>query len=73
MMVVMPSTFIHTDHYFDSCRAEFVQGHNVIEVRNGLILGIENPEEMVLPNNAHEVDLRGLTVFPGFVDTHVHC
>ncbi|KAG9125888.1 hypothetical protein FRC07_005746 [Ceratobasidium sp. 392] len=66
-------TYIRTDNYFDSYRAEFVQGNHdiVIDTTTGLILDIQkSAKETQLPDNG--IDLRGLTVLPGFVDTHVH-
>ena len=77
MTVLMLHTYLLTDCYFDSWRAEFVRGTHAIKIdpAHGLILGVHKwPEESeILPNDANVTDLRGLTVLPGFVDTHVHC
>ncbi|ELU43504.1 amidohydrolase family domain-containing protein [Rhizoctonia solani AG-1 IA] len=68
---------ILTDNYFDSVRAEFVKENNVITIdkTNGLILGVSKALDASDPPPAdvEVIDLRGLTVMPGFVDTHVHC
>ncbi|KAF8605908.1 hypothetical protein BDV93DRAFT_543103 [Ceratobasidium sp. AG-I] len=76
MTVLTPHTYILTDCYFDSWRADFVRGSHAIKVdpTHGLILGVLKwPEESeISPNDANVTDLRGLTVLPGFVDTHVH-
>ncbi|KAG8682110.1 hypothetical protein FRC09_017008 [Ceratobasidium sp. 395] len=73
MTRVAPLTYIRTDNYFDSSRAEFVQGDHdiIIDTTTGLIIDIQTSKEQ-LPDDATEIDLRGLTVLPGFVDTHVH-
>ncbi|QRW17013.1 amidohydrolase family protein [Rhizoctonia solani] len=67
---------ILTDNYFDSVRAEFVKENNVITIdkTNGLILGVSKALDASDPPPAdvEVIDLRGLTVMPGFVDTHVH-
>ncbi|KAG9125887.1 hypothetical protein FRC07_005745 [Ceratobasidium sp. 392] len=73
MTPVVPLTYVHTDNYFDSSRAEFVQGNHdiIIDTSTGLIINVQASNEQ-LPDGATEIDLRGLTVLPGFVDTHVH-
>ncbi|KAG9101111.1 hypothetical protein FRC06_003339 [Ceratobasidium sp. 370] len=72
MTLVAPLTYIRTNNYFDSHRAEFVQGDHdiVVDTETGLILDIQKSKEQ-LPDSAIEIDLRGLTVLPGFVDTHL--
>ncbi|KAG8736649.1 hypothetical protein FRC12_017515, partial [Ceratobasidium sp. 428] len=74
MALVAPLTYIRTDNYFDSYHAEFVQGDHdiVVDTTTGLILDIQKSSKTQLPDGATEIDLRGLTVLPGFVDTHVH-
>ncbi|KAG8684285.1 hypothetical protein FRC09_015489 [Ceratobasidium sp. 395] len=74
MALIAPLTYIRTDNYFDSYRAEFVQGDHdiVVDTTTGLILDIQKSSKVQLPDGATEIDLRGLTVLPGFVDTHVH-
>ncbi|QRV88776.1 amidohydrolase family protein [Ceratobasidium sp. AG-Ba] len=62
MAVWTPLTYIRTDNYFDSYRAEFVQGDHdiVVDTTTGLILDIRASEEQ-LPGGAIEINLRGLT------------
>jgi adenine deaminase len=76
MTGVMSLTHILTDKYFDSALAEIVQGSHVIKVdtSHGLILGVHKASEVPdsSPSSPNVIDLRGLTVLPGFVDTHVH-
>ena len=68
---------ILTDHYFDSVKAEFVKDKCVITIdkTNGLILGVSKSADASEPPPADikVIDLRGLIVLPGFVDTHVRC
>lgn len=77
----MQITQILVDCYFDSEKAELVHGQRLFTVseESGLIHQIaalsENNDSAILTDN-HEsevIDLRGLVVLPGFVDTHVHC
>ncbi|CAE6486581.1 unnamed protein product [Rhizoctonia solani] len=67
---------ILTDNYFDSVRAEFVKDNYVITIdkTNGLILGLSRASDASdpPPSDVEVIDLRGMTVMPGFVDTHVH-
>lgn len=69
----MPLTYILTNNYFNSTEAEFVQEDHVITVdtSHGVILRVEKATKA--SSDPDVIDLRGLTVLPGFVDTHVHC
>lgn len=77
MPALMPHTYILTDCYFDSWQADFIRDTHAIKIDpvHGLILSIKKwPDDSeVSPNDTNVTDLRGLTVLPGFVDTHVHC
>jgi imidazolonepropionase-like amidohydrolase len=42
-----------------------------ILARDGEVVAVLGPDEAV-PNGAHILDLRGLTVLPGLIDTHTH-
>ncbi|KZT44304.1 hypothetical protein SISSUDRAFT_1012401 [Sistotremastrum suecicum HHB10207 ss-3] len=72
-----PLTIIYADRYFDSQSASFVDDSLAISVseETGLIHNIQPLSEVANnpPNVPKKViDLRGLTLLPGFVDTHVH-
>lgn len=62
------------DCYFDSEAAAFVHKPTVIAVsqQTGLIHDISPYHGELSPDESTIIDLRGLTVLPGFVDTHVH-
>ena len=65
------TTRILVDCYFDSQAAKLVYGRALLTVskETGLIHEIGPcPEHL----QDVEIDLRGLTVLPGLVDTHVH-
>jgi hypothetical protein len=69
----VPINQLLVDCYFDSESAELVHEEVLFEVSQdtGLIHRIRSLQDVpVLDEGA--IDLRGLTVLPGFVDTHVH-
>ena len=54
-----------------------MEGDQVIEnadilIRNNRIEAVGENGSLTIPSGAHEVDLSGKTVVPGFVDTHAH-
>ncbi|KAG9081859.1 hypothetical protein FRC07_014397, partial [Ceratobasidium sp. 392] len=59
MAPVAPLTYVRTDDYFDSSRAEFVQGNQdiIIDTSTGLIIDVQASNEQ-LPDGATEIDLR---------------
>ncbi|KAG8745684.1 hypothetical protein FRC10_007381 [Ceratobasidium sp. 414] len=58
MALASPLTYIRTNNYFDSQRAEFVQGDHdiVVDTTTGLILDIQKSKEQ-LPDGAIEINL----------------
>lgn len=44
----------------------------VVVIEDGVIAGIGRPEDVSIPSDARRIDTRGLTLFPGFIDAHVH-
>ena len=44
----------------------------VVVIEEGKITGLGRAEEVSIPPGARRIDTRGLTVFPGFIDAHVH-
>jgi len=80
-MARMTLTRILADCYFDSETAQLIRRETILEVSQdtGLIhkictCGPEDDQESKEPQSREWelIDLRGLTVLPGFVDTHVH-
>lgn len=70
----MPILTIHTDLLFDSKRKAFLGGTSiVVDTATGLISRLYSREEL-LPEHVSppDIDLRGKTVLPGFVDAHTH-
>ena len=58
-------------------RAITMQGHEIIEdadivIRDNRIQAIGPRGEVEIPEGAHQVELEGRTVLPGFVDVHYH-
>jgi cytosine/adenosine deaminase-related metal-dependent hydrolase len=72
-MQLSQTTHILLDCYFDSERAQFVHEPTVLQVsqETGLIHKI-SPLHESAPFTEDVIDLRGLMVLPGLVDTHVH-
>lgn len=68
------TTVILTSRIFDPEHLGFLSDQTIrVHSKTGLITSVE---ATVLPNDlaaGNVLDLRHLTVLPGFVDTHVHC
>lgn len=61
---------------FDSFERKIVRSRTITVDRNkGIILSIEphSPQDFTVTEGVEIIDLRHLTVLPGFVDVHVHC
>ena len=70
----VPKNQLLVDCYFDSESAELVYRETLFEVSQdtGLIHRICSLQDIPVDDSEGIIDLRGLTVLPGFVDTHVH-
>ncbi|KAJ4476822.1 hypothetical protein C8R41DRAFT_904808 [Lentinula lateritia] len=63
---------------FDTYQLQFLPSQTIIVSKNtGIILNVEstNPNDLdpSQMSSGNTIDLRHLTILPGFVDTHVHC
>ena len=68
------SVTVHTSHLFDSKAKVFLHDHSLtLSPKTGLITSLA-PRTKPLPLHVQppDIDLRGLFVFPGFVDAHTH-
>ncbi|KAL9106469.1 MAG: hypothetical protein Q9227_008500 [Pyrenula ochraceoflavens] len=74
MSSVSPSVTVHTSHLFDSRSKKYLVDHSLtFSPETGLITALF-PRTQHLPQKVQspDIDLRGLYVFPGFVDAHTH-
>jgi Tol biopolymer transport system component len=60
-----------------NARAITMRGHEIIEdadivIRDNRIEAIGPRGQVAIPSGAHEIDVQGRTVLPGYVDTHYH-
>ena len=65
------STYLHCGQLFDSKKAKFIGPHTIIidgEKITSVIKGYINPKS----ENDILIDLKSKTVYPGFIDMHVH-
>lgn len=77
-----PNVKILAGRLFDSYAGDVVANRLItVSPTSGLIVGVEEfkdskewfAEAGIDLGDESTIDLRGLTVLPGFIDTHVHC
>jgi len=62
---------------FTNARIITMNGDEIIEngtivINENRISSIGNTADVEIPNNAHVMDVEGMTIIPGFVDVHAH-
>lgn len=70
----MHTLTIHTSHLFDSQNAAFVKNTSLeVNTKTGLITKVHKRSSSAIDDaKSTDIDLRHLTVLPGFVDAHTH-
>lgn len=64
---------VHTSTLFDPTRKRWLEDTSIIvNGSTGCIVDVYQRQETLEAIEAHDVDLRGKFVLPGFVDAHAH-
>ena len=64
-------TYLHCGEVFDAEKAKFVGPHTIV-VEGNRIRSVEKGYQQPEQSNVKVMDLKSKTVYPGFIDMHVH-
>jgi imidazolonepropionase-like amidohydrolase len=70
-LVLAQLTYLHCGEVFDAEKAKFVGPHTIV-VEGNRIRSVEKGYQQPEQSNVKVMDLKSKTVYPGFIDMHVH-